>query len=265
MESDAANLPLTGSSAFNLHGFIQVISRRRWLVTLTLLVVFATVALHTLRQQKVYSASTSLIIEATAPRVLDAQVGEVSEQGSGYWYGKEYAETQFKVITSRAVSARVVEKLGLDRDPKFLGLDAVKDSKRRDEIMKSIDAVAILQGKISVSPIRDSRIVRIIVEDSDPQRAALLANEVADAYIAENLALKLRISESADRWLEDRLAELESKSKASELAVYDFKKDADMLTTSLEDRASMVSQRLTSYNGALTDVPNKNRGAPGSR
>ena len=50
------------------------------------------------------------------------------------------------------------------------------------------------------------------------------------------------------------MAELEQKSKHSELAVYDFKKDADMLTTSLEDRASMVSQRLNAYNGALTDV-----------
>ena len=46
--------------------------------------------------------------------------------------------------------------------------------------------------------------VNIVVEDLDPQRAALLANEVADAYIAENLALKLRITESATQWLEER-------------------------------------------------------------
>src|SRR5262249_43125222 len=78
--------------------------------------------------------------------------------------------------------------------------------------------------------------------------------EVAEAYIAENLALRLRISETANRWLEERLTELEQRSKQSELAVYDFKKDADMLTISLEDRASIVSQRLTTYNGALTEI-----------
>jgi hypothetical protein len=109
-------------------------------------------------------------------------------------------------------------------------------------------------SKLVVSPVKDTRIVSVRVEDIDAKRASLLANEVAEAYIAENLALRLRISESANRWLEERLGELEEKTKRSEIAVYDFKKDADMLTTSLEDRASIVSQRLNTYNGALTDV-----------
>ncbi len=133
-------------------------------------------------------------------------------------------------------------------------MEGIADPKRREEVMQQMDPAAMLQSKISVVPVKDSRIARIVVEDSSPQRAALLANEVAEAYIAENLALRLKTSESANRWLEDRLAELEQKSKHSEIAVYDFKKDADMLTTSLEDRASMVSQRLNAYNGALTDV-----------
>ena len=120
--------------------------------------------------------------------------------------------------------------------------------------MQKIDAPGLLMSKLTVSPVKDTRIVNVRVEDIDPKRASLLANEVAEAYIAENLALRLRISESANRWLEERLGELEEKTKQSEIAVYDFKKDADMLTTSLEDRASIVSQRLNTYNGALTDV-----------
>ena len=143
-------------------------------------------AFYTLRQPKVYEASASMIIEVAAPHVLDSQVQDVSDSAtSGYWWSREYTETQFKVITSRAVAERVVEKLGLDRDPAFLGVDGVADPKQREELLRKMDAAAILQSKISVAPVKDSRIARIVVEDSSPQRAALLANELAEAYIAE--------------------------------------------------------------------------------
>ena len=255
MEDNRDDLSLVAASPFNLKGALSVLLRRRWVIIGTFVPIFAAVALYTLRQPKVYAASASMIIEVAGPHVLDGQVQDVSDSATnGYWWSREYTETQFKVITSRAVAERVVEKLGLDRDPSFLGLEGTVDHKQREDVTRDIDATAVLQAKISVVPVKDSRIAQIVVEDSSPQRAALLANEVAEAYIAENLGLRLKASESANRWLEERLAELEQKSKHSEMAVYDFKKDADMLTTSLEDRASMVSQRLNAYNGALTDV-----------
>jgi capsular exopolysaccharide synthesis family protein len=248
------NLSPVGTG-LDVRAVLSLLTRRRWVILGTAVVLFAAVALHTLRQPKVYGATTSIVIDATPPRFLDNQVQDVSEPGAGgYWFTKEYTETQTRIMTSRAVSQRAVEKLGLQNDPVFLGASGLQDPHARDAAMKSIDAVAVLQGKVSVLPVKDTRIVNIRVEDADARRAALLANEVADAYIAENLALRLRVSESANRWLEDRLAELEQRTKQSDLAVYDFKKEADMLTTSLEDRASMLSQRLTTYNGALTDI-----------
>jgi capsular exopolysaccharide synthesis family protein len=246
---------LASPTGFDVHALLHLFSKRRWLVVGTAVFVFASVAVYTLRQPKVFGASTSVIIDSTAPRVLDNQVQEVGDTGAGsYWYTKEYTETQTRIMTSRAVAERVAEKLGLGHDPEFLGVARITDPQSRQKAMASIDAAALLQGKLSVAPVKDTRLVTIRVEDSDPKRAALLANEVAEAYVAETLALKLRLSESANRWLEDRLTELEQKTKQSELAIYDFKKDADMLTTSLEDRASIVSQRLNTYNGALTDV-----------
>jgi succinoglycan biosynthesis transport protein ExoP len=255
LEETGTEFALASASPLSLKHALRALLRRRWLIVATFLPIFGAVALYTLRQPKVYEAATSIIIEVAAPHILDGQVQDVSDSASsGYWWSREYTETQFKVITSRAVATRVVEKLGLDRDPSFLGVAGIADPKKREDVMRGIDAAALVQARISVIPVKDSRLARIVVEDSSPQRAALLANEVADAYIAETLALRLKTSESANRWLEDRLSELEQTSKHSEIAVYDFKKDADMLTTSLEDRQSMVSQRLNSYNGALTEV-----------
>jgi len=239
--------------------YLRIVARRRWLVLAFTAVIVSMVGLYTLRQQKIYQATSSLIIDTSAPKYLDnTQVQEVVESGTGtYWYNKEHYETQYKVIVSRAVSKRVVDKLGLDNDLAFLGLDKIKDPAMLKDVLTRVDPVAVLQSKIKVQPVKDSRLVYVVIEDLDPDRAALLANEVAQAYIAENLALRLRTTETASEWLEDRLKDLEQRSKQSELAVYQFKKDSDMLTTSLEDRQSMVSQRLNTTNLALTEVRTK--------
>lgn len=246
---------IPAGTGFDFRAVYHLFLRRRALILGTAVVLFAAVTLHTLKQPRIYGAMASIIIDAAAPRVLDNQVQDVSEAGTGgYWFTREYTETQTRIITSRSVSARVVEKLGLQSDANFLGLGGIKDTRAREAAMKSIDGVAVLQGKLSVVPLKDTRIVTVRIEDDDPKRAALLANEVADAYLAENLDLRLRVSESANRWLEERLSELEQKTKQSETAVYDFKKDADILSTSLEDRANFVSQRLATYNQALTEI-----------
>src|SRR5262249_53575313 len=158
---------------------------------------------------------------------------------------------------SHAVAARVVDRLGLQADSNFMHLDKIKDPEKRQAAMKKADAVPMLQAMIRVAPVKDSHVANIIVEDSEPKRAAVIANEVASAYIAECIALRLSVSEDASKWLEDQLGNLEGKSKESEVAVYNFKKQADMLTVSLEDRQNMVSQRLTALNESLTVVQTK--------
>lgn len=234
--------------------YARVLMRRRWVVLGVLAAIVALVGVYTLRQPRLYEARTSVIIDANPPRVLDKAVEEVVDQGTGsYWYNKEYYQTQYKVVVSRAVAQRVVDKLGLQNDESFLGLDKLSPEKRAEALSRR-DAAEVLQRKIKVEPAKDSRLLYIVIIDLDPKRAALLANEVAEAFIQETLSLKLRLTESASQWLEDRLNNLAQTSKQSELELYDFKKTEDMLTTSLEDRQSMVSQRLTATNAALTEV-----------
>ncbi|MGV3625167.1 MAG: GumC family protein [Archangium sp.] len=234
--------------------YLRIVARRKWLILLVFALCSAGATLYTTRQPKVYAAQISLIIDPREPRFLDSQIQDVnSEAGNYYWANKEYLETQYKIITSRAVSQRVVEKLGLATDAEFLRLTKV-DEKKRAEIMARMDAVAMVQGKIKVEPVKDSRVSLIKIEDSDPTRAALLANEVAQAYIDEGMSQKLKLTENASKWLDERREGLSDSARASELALYNYRKQADVLATSIDDRASMVSEKLQETNKALTDV-----------
>jgi succinoglycan biosynthesis transport protein ExoP len=256
LEGGSVNEPASaGMTPLNVMRFVRAFWRRKWIVLGVALLITGVAALQTLRKPKVYAASTSLIIDVTAPRVLDAEVKEVmGEERSNYWFNKEYYTTQNEIITSRAVSQRVVEKLGLQHDAAFLGVAHLQDEKARQQAMQGADAAGLLRSRIRVAAVKDSRVVNVAVEDVDPQRAALLANEVAGAYMAENMALKLRTTESATQWLEERKLELEKASKTSELALYDFKKNADMLSVSPESRKSSVTDRITTFEQNLTQV-----------
>jgi capsular exopolysaccharide synthesis family protein len=245
---------VSGSSSIDLRYYLRVLLKRKWLILLVFALVVGGTTLWARSQPKVYAAQISLIIDSKEPRFLDNQIQDVNNDSTtAYWANKEYIETQSKIITSRAVSQRVVEKLGLNTDAEFLGLTKIPEPQRA-ELMKNIDSVARVQAKIKVESLKDSRVNYIKIEDGDPNRAALLANEVAQAYIDEALAQKLKVTENASKWLDERRDSLSESAKTSEMALYAFRKQSDMLSTSIDDRANMVSARLTATSQALTDA-----------
>jgi succinoglycan biosynthesis transport protein ExoP len=238
----------------DLRAYWRVIQRRRWVIVSVFAAAVLLTLLVTLRQTKIYAATATLIIDLNAPRVLNKdQVQDVVDNGvSSFLLSKEYYETQYKVLTSRAVAQRVIDKLQLARDLRFLGLDHVKDEKKREEELAEIDPVLELQQRLQVLPVKDSRVVRVQVEDRDRGWAAALANAVAEAYITETLSVRSTMTQNASEWLEQQLADLETKLSKSAEDLFKFKQANDIVATSWEDRQSIVSQRLVAVNDALT-------------
>jgi capsular exopolysaccharide synthesis family protein len=253
-ETETSARPVTDGDEIDLRAYWRILMRRRWVIASVFAAVVVVTLLFTLRQTKVYSATATLIIEVSAPKVLNQQeVQDVVETGSGgYLMSKEYTETQYKVIQSRAVAQRVVEKLQLAKDLRFLGLDHLKDAGRIEKELSRRDPITELQERVKVIPVKDSRIARIQVDDRDPRWAATLANAVAEAYITENLSVKTDTTRGASDWLEQQLADLETKLGQSGKALFDFKKSHDIVATTWEDRQGMVTQQLVAINDALT-------------
>ena len=117
------------TDSIDLQAYWRTIVRRRWLIIPFFLAVVLVTGVVTLRQTRIYDATCTIIIDLSAPKVLDKDsVQEVVESGSGgYWYSKEFYETQYKVLTSRTVAQRVVDKLQLGQNLRFLDLDGEQD------------------------------------------------------------------------------------------------------------------------------------------
>lgn len=259
MDSTSPNAPPPSGNGIedeqiDLRAYAEILLKRKWVVLTVFLAAVGATSVYTMRLPKIYSASASLVIDATTPQVLGEGVRDAVEVGSGsYWYSKEFYLTQHRIIRSRAVAQRVVDQLQLGRDPAFLGLEKLEPEKQR-EAMERIDPVKVLQSRTFVEPVKDSRIVNVRVEDRDPERAALLANAIAEAYKASNLERRIDGNQEASEWLQDQLVDLKNKLTESELALYSFKKENDLLYASFENKQTITAQKLLAISDTLTKV-----------
>jgi capsular exopolysaccharide synthesis family protein len=221
--------------------------RKRWpFVVLSIIVATVVAFVYTYRQPKVYEATCQLIIEPQAPQVLPGSK-EVVELGTGsFWANKEFYETQYRIIQSSQVGQRAAEKLGLQYDPDYAPIGGSN---------RDLTAIGRAIGsQLVVKPLKDSRLAMIVVSDRKPQRAALLANTVADTYIEYNLDYKLEGARTAMAWLAEQESDLKHELEEAELRLYQFKKDRNLLAVSLDDKQSMLSANLASVNNKLTDL-----------
>jgi capsular exopolysaccharide synthesis family protein len=221
--------------------------RKRWpFVALSVIIGTVIAFVYTYRQPKIYEATCQIVIEPMAPQILPG-AKDVVELGTGtFWANKEFYETQYRIIQSTSVGQRTAEKLGLQYDPDY---GAITGS--------ALDLNAVgraLSAQLTVKPLKDSRVALITVSDRKPQRAALVANTIADTYIEHNLDYKLEGARSAMAWLAEQEAELKRDLEGSEMKLYQFKRDRNLLAVSLDDKQSMLSQNLASVNSKLTDL-----------
>ncbi len=229
----------------DLRRYLRVLDQRKWTILVFLAVVVGGVTAWTLRQTPIYRATTTVQVDLQAPAVLGRDVEQVEDLGTGsFWNNQEYLETQYKIVQSREVARRVAKALNLDQDPDFAG----PPEKRRTET----EIAEALRARIRAEPVKDSRLFQISVEDADPDRARDIANATADAYLEQNVERMLSATISALDWLTRQSGDLQNDLEASERALYDFRREHDILSIDLEDRQNMVANQMQKLSDAAT-------------
>jgi capsular exopolysaccharide synthesis family protein len=216
------------------------------------------VALWTLKQPKIYAAEATIEFDPNPPRPLGQAVQGVTDDASNYWLTREYYTTQFRVIQSQRVAEAVVRQLGLQHDADFLGVPA--SARRKFRSLSVTDAAKVLRARMKVEPVRDSRLVSVSVEDTDPRRARLLSNTVVSVYVRQNLEKKLSTTVSTLEWLGQQLESLRTQLEQSERSLYDYRRQNNLLSVSYEDRRNHVSNRIVKLSDSLTEMQTRRIG-----
>lgn len=183
-------------------------------------------------------------------------------------------DTQIEIIKSQNVALSVIKDLHLNEDPEFIrpyvgfirsilgiALGAVNGALNlilpaadksvkapRQDFVTMQRALATFETRLSVTRIGLTYAINIDFKSFNPERAAQIANAVADAYIVDSLDAKYQTTRRAAIWLQDRLKELREQSSNAERAVVDYKTKHDIVDTG---GRLLNEQQLAELNSAL--------------
>ena len=104
------------------------------------------------------------------------------------------------------------------------------------------------ERRLTVSRVGLTYVIEVEFQSIDPDRAAQIANAVADGFIADQREAKYQAIRGATVWLQDRLNELRGQASAAEHAVVEYKAKNNIVDTGGH---LMGEQQLTELNTAL--------------
>ena len=193
--------------------FILILKARFWIILFTFIsIVLTTIIVNLFILPKSYTATTTLVLNYKG---MDPVTGAVlpAQLMPGYM------ATQTDIITSRNVATKVVELLKFEDSPAARS-QFTKATKGKGDI-KEWYADKLLLG-LKVKPSRESSVLEISFNGSDPDFVSAVANGFATAYIQTTLSLKVDPAKKAAEFLGEQTKSLRENLEVAQAKMSKF-------------------------------------------
>lgn len=161
-----------------------------WLLIVSVMLAAGTSYYMVLQQPSTYQATATLIVGRTFT--------DPNPDGSELYLGMQLAQTYADLAQRRQVREQTMTVLGLDALPNYFP-----------------------------HPVPNSQLLEIIVEDTDPQRAQVVANELADQVILQSPTAPRPEEQERSDFIEGQLANLQIKIEETESEILEKQNQLD--------------------------------------
>ncbi len=233
----------------------------------------------------IYIAKTPSSYEAYARLVIDPEQGRILSQdattGTVIIEAAEIA-SQVEIVKSEAIAADVIHRLGLLDDPEIVNSSSMYGAFRKN-LALTADFVfggsgsdetpqadeermrRTMEGflsRVSVRRVGQSYVLEIGYRSGDPEKAAVTANALAEAYIRNGMNDRAAAAKQGALWLEGRLMEVGRKAREAALAAEEYRNEHDITamanaTTLDQQQLSEVSSQMLAARAATADASAK--------
>jgi uncharacterized protein involved in exopolysaccharide biosynthesis/Mrp family chromosome partitioning ATPase len=216
-----------------------------------------------------YTATAQLYVDPRELQLVDRELTPRAQDVSGM---SMVVESQARLITANSVLLKVIQQAGLEKDPEFGGSDArslmssllgliglqprAPSAAANNEVQ--LAALEALNRHITIRKTEKSFIVDIEVWSIDPAKAAMLANTLTSAYLAESRNSQASAARRATSDLSGRLKELRERLRGAETALATYKAQNNFVGTQdaliSDQQLSASNQRLSAARAATMDA-----------
>jgi uncharacterized protein involved in exopolysaccharide biosynthesis/Mrp family chromosome partitioning ATPase len=266
---DAGQTPARDAAGFSVAQLTRLLWRRKTAIVMAGLICACTAVVIGKSLTPKYLATVQLYVDPRELQLVDRELTPRSQDLSGL---AMVVESQARLITSNSVLLQVIEATHLDRDPEFggssngvlaelLGLFGLELRPASETKLGQMAALEALNRHINVKKTDRSFIVDIDVWSYDPAKAAMLANAISSAYLAESKNSQASAARRATSDLSGRLKELQERLRTAENALATYKAQNNFVGTQdtliSDQQLSTSNQRLAAARALTLDAQAK--------
>jgi len=253
----------------NLKEYWDVVRKHRWTLATASVAAAVLAIIWFMTRTPLYRASATIMIQPQAPQVLDMQA-LLAEQTQDLEH--DYYKTQYDILTTRSLAARVIHELDLEHDPLFVGQSSPgligtlramihSETKKGPRVTEAYGVtpatVDTYLGRLSIQPLKGTRLVTVAFVTSDPILSARIVNAHVEAYIHQEMEIHSQTGHDAEDFLQQKLTEIKDKVEKSEAALNDYRRKRGIVTDLNQDpmkpeQGQPLLQRLNELNTELS-------------
>ena len=257
------------SAGFSVLELTRLLWRRRVAIAMAGLICASAAVMIGKSLTPKYTATAQLYVDPRELQLVDRELTPRTQDLSGL---AMVVESQARLITSNSVLLRVIQDTNLDKDPEFggesrsvmaslLGLFGVEVGSAGDAKLGQMAALEALNRHINVKKTDRSFIVDIEVWSHEPAKAAVLADAISNAYLAESKKSQATAARRATSDLSGRLKELQERLRNAENALASYKAQNNFVGTQdtliSDQQLSASNQRLAAARALTLDAQAK--------
>jgi len=245
-----------GSPSQSLTSYLDIVRRQfpTMVAIVSACVILALLYLFTAAPQ--FTSTATMVIDTRKVQLFQQQsvLGDIAVDSAT-------VETQVEILKSENISLAVIRDLHLIEDPEFAGSGGgflgtiigaatglFSSSRTPSEFELTRKALGLFEKNRTIKRLGLTYVMEIGFTSRDPQKAARIANAIADAYIVDQLEAKYQATRRASVWLQDRIKELRTQASAAQKAVVDFKTANNIIATG---KGLMNEQQIAEVNSQL--------------
>jgi succinoglycan biosynthesis transport protein ExoP len=249
---------LEPASTAELYAAVEAFLRRQY-------PIIAIVVLAAIGMGAVFMFTTPARYTGTALMIIDSHKSQLFQQqspmGVDMPVDSAMVDSQVEILKAENIALSVIRDLRLYEDPEFVGPDSglvatvvglvgtlFGSNEPLSEFERTRAALEAFQNALSIKRINLTYVIEIDFQSRSAERAAQIANAVADAYVIDALEAKYQSSRRAAVWLQDRLKELREQASAADRALVDYKAQNNIVDTG---GRLLNEQQLAELNSAL--------------
>ena len=241
----------------NLKEVLSPLWTRRWIIIVFTLLMSTAVAFYVSLLKHSYKATAILQIGSNKPQNTLSINDAFNENAASY----EQIQTQYELLRSRKFAERVVSKLNLTEHEEFNSgkynekIQYLANKGKSSSTPSIGSVVGSFQGRLTISPIIETELVKISFTARDPILAQKVANQVGQTYLQYQDEIHRASKETTSQWLVDQLEELGKKLEISEQALQAYRESEGIVDVKGLD--GLIESELTELTSSLLKASKK--------